>query len=183
MKLIPLLLETDNLSSNLKDLNLVDDALKKALEDASKEAPTNEIIGTTLFVIALPALVKLFVDIVEKIANSNGINLKKSNSKWLSIVKDIANRLDDYVDTPIRTVLKPFIQEEDQRKKIAKIIKAILLVLAASAPAFGDLEQAPEITSTIKELVPDLAERFIKIINDKTNAFVSIKKVLVSYFK
>lgn len=183
MKLTDIILEIDSSKFDLNDLNLVDDALKKALEDASKEAPTNEMIGTALVALAIPGLLKLFIEIVEKIARGTGVNLKKFNPKWLQVVKDIANRLDDYVDTPIRTVLKPFIKEEDKRNKLARIIKAALLVLAAGNPSLGNIDQATEITKAIEDLTPELAQELIRIMNQKTNVFVNLKEVLVKYVK
>lgn len=162
----------------------MDDALKQALEDASKKSKTNEeLISIGIFIAALPGLIKFSMGIVEKIAKKNKIDLtKKNNPSWYTVVKNIATKIDDYLDTPIRTVLRLFISDEQERNKIAKIIKAIVLVVAGSFQSF-DPSNVQDISSTIKDLVPDLAGDFIRTMVDKnSNTVNSIIQIVKQHF-
>ena len=151
------LFEEDNI--DVSDLDKLDDEIKKALEDASKEeAPTNEIVGltTVALVIAIPA-------------KKSGIQLKKEDPKWYEVLEKATDKIDDYLDTPFNFILKPFIKDSSKRAKYAKILKAVTLTLM-SIGAIADPSKIKDTTSLIKSLAPDIGGELIQAISEKNSS-------------
>jgi hypothetical protein len=63
-------------------------------------------------------------------------------------------------------MLKPFIQDQSKRDKVAKIFKAVVLTMMA---IFGsvDVKQIESTTSLIKNLAPDISSELIQSIAEK----------------
>lgn len=162
IKLIDILKEVEQDQIDISALNNLDDEIEKALETA----PKNEIIGTVSIVLALPGIVNAITKIIEAIAKKAGIQLKKSDPKWYQVIGKVTEKIDDYVDTPFRIMLKPFIQDQSKRDKVAKIFKAVVLTMMA---IFGsvDVKQIESTTSLIKNLAPDISSELIQSIAEK----------------
>jgi hypothetical protein len=167
---------------NLKDLELVDDELKKALEDASKESNTKEEIFTIgSFLIAIPNIVKALIYIVEKISKTNKINLDKTADKraWTTVVMEMVEKIDEYIDTPVRMVLKPFIKDQNKVNNVARILKATVLTLAGSVQAFDPTNAAP-LLNVIKDLAPELGVKLSQVVINKNKS--ALTSILKQYF-
>jgi hypothetical protein len=162
IKLIDILKEVEQDQIDISALNNLDDEIEKALETA----PKNEIIGTISIVLALPGIINAITKIIEAIAKKAGIQLKKSDPKWYQVIGKVTDKIDDYVDTPFRIMLKPFIQDQSKRDKVAKIFKAVVLTMMA---IFGsvDVKQIESTTSLIKNLAPDISSELIQSIAEK----------------
>ncbi len=162
IKLIDILKEVEQDQIDISALNNLDDEIEKALETA----PKNEIIGTISIVLALPGIINAITKIIEAIAKKAGIQLKKSDPKWYQVIGKVTDKIDDYVDTPFRIMLKPFIQDQNKRDKVAKIFKAVVLTMMA---IFGsvDVKQIESTTSLIKNLAPDISSELIQSIAEK----------------
>ena len=92
------LFEEDNI--DVSDLDKLDDEIKKALEDASKEeAPTNEIVGltTVALVIAIPGIINAITKVIKALAKKSGIQLKKEDPKWYEVLEKATDKIDDYL--------------------------------------------------------------------------------------
>lgn len=171
ISLIDILKEVEEEKIDLSALRQLDDEIKKELDSL----PKKEIVGTAATVsimLALPGIVKAIAKIIETIAKKNGIQLKKSdqnNPKWYEIIKKTADKLDDYVDVPFKKVLSLFIQDENKRDKVAKILKAVVLTTMA---VFGsvNVNQIESTTSIIKNLVPEISSELIQSIAEKNAA-------------
>ncbi len=159
IKLVDILKEINDDQINISDLNNLDDEIKKAIEDS----PKNEIIGTVSLVLALPGLINAITKIIGFIAKKAGIQLKKSDPKWYQVIEKVTKEIDDYIDSPIKLVLKPFITDQTKREKIAKILKAVTLTMMAIYGAVDISKITPTINS-IKQLTPELAQELIQII-------------------
>jgi len=162
VRLIDILKEINENQIDISDLNILDDEIKKALEDA----PKNEIIGTISLALAIPGIVNAITKIIGAIAKKSGIQLKKSDPKWYQVLEKLTGEIDDYLDRPVRAVLTPFIKDATQRDKIAKVIKAVSLTLAAIYGAV-DVKRIQSTTALIKNLAPDLAQELIQTIVEK----------------
>jgi hypothetical protein len=162
IKLIDILKEVEQDQIDLSALNNLDDEIEKALETA----PKNEIIGTISIVLALPGIINAITKIIEAIAKKSGIQLKKSDPKWYQVIGKVTEKIDDYVDTPFRIMLKPFISDQSKRDKVAKIFKAVVLTMMAIFGAV-DIKQIESTTSLIKNLAPDISSELIQSIAEK----------------
>ena len=156
-------------SIDISGLDLLDDEIKKALEDASKEeAPTNEIIGftTVALVIAIPGIINAITKVIKALAQKSGIQLKKEDPKWYEVLEKATSKIDDYLDTPFNFMLKPFVKDSIKRAKYAKILKAVTLALM-SISALADPSKIKDTTSLIKSLAPDIGIELIQAIGEK----------------
>tara|TARA_R110000782_G_scaffold45903_1_gene101749 strand:+ start:282 stop:860 length:579 start_codon:yes stop_codon:yes gene_type:complete len=164
------LFEEDNI--DVSDLDKLDDEIKKALEDASKEeAPTNEIVGltTVALVIAIPGIINAITKVIKALAKKSGIQLKKEDPKWYEVLEKATDKIDDYLDTPFNFILKPFIKDSSKRAKYAKILKAVTLTLM-SIGAIADPSKIKDTTSLIKSLAPDIGGELIQAISEKNSS-------------
>ena len=159
-------------SIDISGLGLLDDEIKKALEDASKEeAPTNEIIGftTVALVIAIPGIINAITKVIKALAQKSGIQLKKEDPKWYEVLEKATSKIDDYLDTPFNFMLKPFVKDSIKRVKYAKILKAVTLVLM-SISALADPSKIKDTTSLIKSLAPDIGKELLQAISEKNSS-------------
>jgi hypothetical protein len=162
VRLIDILKEINENQIDISDLNILDDEIKKALEDA----PKNEIVGTISLALAIPGTINAITKVIGSIAKKSGIQLKKSDPKWYQVLEKLTGEIDDYLDRPIRAMLTPFIKDISQRDKIAKVIKAVSLTLAAIYGAV-DVKQIQSTTSLIKNLAPDIGQQLVQTIAEK----------------
>jgi len=159
-------------SIDISGLDLLDDEIKKALEDASKEeAPTNEIIGftTVALVIAIPGIINAITKVIKALAQKSGIQLKKEDPKWYEVLEKATSKIDDYLDTPFNFMLRPFVKDSIKRAKYSKILKAVTLVLM-SISALADPSKIKDTTSLIKSLAPDIGKELIQAIGEKNSS-------------
>ena len=156
-------------SIDISGLDLLDDEIKKALEDASKEeAPTNEIIGftTVALVIAIPGIINAITKVIKALAQKSGIQLKKEDPKWYEVLEKATSKIDDYLDTPFNFLLRPFVKDSIKRAKYSKILKAVTLALM-SISSLADPSKIKDTTSLIKSLAPDIGTELIQAIGEK----------------
>ena len=166
------LFEEDNI--DISGLDKLDDEIKKALEDASKEeAPTNEIIGftTVALVIAIPGIINAVTKVIKALAQKSGIQLKKEDPKWYEVLEKATSKIDDYLDTPFNFMLRPFVKNSIKRAKYAKILKAVTLALM-SISALADPSKIKDTTSLIKSLAPDIGGELIQAIGEKNSSSI-----------
>jgi hypothetical protein len=159
-------------SIDISGLDLLDDEIKKALEDASKEeAPTNEIIGftTVALVIAIPGIINAITKVIKTLAQKSGIQLKKEDPKWYEVLEKATSKIDDYLDTPFNFMLRPFVKDSIKRAKYSKILKAVTLALM-SISSLADPSKIKDTTSLIKSLAPDIGEELSQAIFTKNSS-------------
>ena len=159
-------------SIDISSLGLLDDEIKKALEDASKEeTPTNEIIGlsTVALIVAIPGIINAITKVIKALAQKSGIQLKKEDPKWYEVLEKVTDKIDDYLDTPFNFMLKPFVKDSIKRVKYAKILKAVTLVLI-SISALADPSKIKDTTSLIKSLAPDIGTELLQAISEKNSS-------------
>ena len=163
---------------DVSGLDKLDDEIKKALEDASKEeTPTNEIVGltTVALIVAIPGIINAITKVIKALAQKSGIQLKKEDPKWYEVLEKATGKIDDYLDTPFNFMLKPFVKDSIKRSKYAKILKAVTLALM-SISALADPSKIKDTTSLIKSLAPDIGGVLIQAIGEKNSS--SIGKLL-----
>ncbi len=163
---------------DVSGLDKLDDEIKKALEDASKEeTPTNEIVGltTVALIVAIPGIINAITKVIKSLAQKSGIQLKKEDPKWYEVLEKATGKIDDYLDTPFNFMLKPFVKDSIKRAKYAKILKAVTLALM-SISALADPSKIKDTTSLIKSLAPDIGVELIQAIGEKNSS--SIGKLL-----
>ena len=171
-------------SIDISGLDLLDDEIKKALEDASKEeAPTNEIIGftTVALVIAIPGIINAITKVIKTLAQKSGIQLKKEDPKWYEVLEKATSKIDDYLDTPFNFMLRPFVKDSIKRAKYSKILKAVTLALM-SISSLADPSKIKDTTSLIKSLAPDIGGELIQAIAEKNSSNIG-KLLKVAFTK
>jgi hypothetical protein len=159
-------------SIDISGLDLLDDEIKKALEDASKEeAPTNEIIGftTVALVIAIPGIINAITKVIKALAQKSGIQLKKEDPKWYEVLEKATSKIDDYLDTPFNFMLRPFVKDSIKRAKYSKILKAVTLALM-SISSLADPSKIKDTTLLIKSLAPDIGIELVQAIGEKNSS-------------
>ena len=157
---------------DVSGLDKLDDEIKKALEDASKEeTPTNEIVGltTVALIVAIPGIINAITKVIKSLAQKSGIQLKKEDPKWYEVLEKATGKIDDYLDTPFNFMLKPFVKDSIKRAKYAKILKAVTLSLM-SISALADPSKIKDTTSLIKSLAPDIGGELIQAIGEKNSS-------------
>ena len=171
------------LSGDLKKVIVA--AEEEAKEKAKKEAEEQgleEILGAvatyTLLGLAAPGLIKAVLNIINTLIKKapKGFNLYKkgadeSKLEWLIAM---SGKLDDYLDTPFRFMLKPFIKDAAEREKFAKILKVVTLVLASLTLGVS-LTSNVTLKTVVNQLAPDGFEQFLKsqTVSDGVTAFKS----------
>ena len=157
---------------DVSGLDKLDDEIKKALEDASKEeTPTNEIVGltTVALIVAIPGIINAITKVIKALAQKSGIQLKKEDPKWYEVLEKATDKIDTYLDTPFNFMLKPFVKDSIKRAKYAKILKAVTLALM-SIGALADPSKIKDTTSLIKSLAPDIGGELIQAISEKNSS-------------
>jgi len=159
---------------NFSDLNTLDDIIDQELTKAQEDQPVEEIIGisTVAFILALPGIINGFFRIVKAIKDKapSKFNLKKSgyDKDHLDFIIDFTEKIDSYLDVPFKKVLTPFIKDSIKRDKVAKYLKAVVLILMSIGT---DITKTKDIIEFGKQLTPD----FIEIATNPTVANIITK--------
>jgi len=145
---------------NFSDLSKIDDIIGDELEKAAKEEDSiNEIIGITTvgFVLAIPGIVNGVARIIQSIKEKapERFNLSKDGPTPLEYIIQFTDKMDGYLDTPFRIMLKPFVKDSSKRDKIAKFLKATTLMIMALGT---DISKSPDILSVGKDLAGEFFE-------------------------
>ncbi len=170
---------------NFSALANIDDVVKKELEKAQEDQPVNEVVGLTVaaFIIALPGMINGIFRIIKAIKDKAPprFNLSKSddNQSHIDYIIDFTNKMDEYLDTPFRLMLTPFIKDETKRDKVAKLIKALTLLIMSLGI---DITKSPNIMAVGKELAGD---KFTDLAFSKTTAdlIIKVKPIIQNIFK
>jgi len=163
MKLSEIILEQ---RTDLSDLGQIDDILSQAMDDAAKENPTNEAIGTALLILAIPKFLNGLRKIAKGLITKTGFNLSKKDpstaTKVFDFIETVADKIDQYVDYPIDVILKKSVADVDKRKKIKGVIKVGFLVVLA---LFGgvDLSDSPSLVAKLKSFSSDATIELVSI--------------------
>jgi len=145
---------------NFSDLSKIDDIIGDELEKAAEEEDSiNEIIGLTTvgFVLAIPGIVNGVARIIQSIKAKapERFNLSKDGPTPLEYIIQFTDKMDGYLDTPFRIMLKPFVKDSPKRDKIAKFLKATTLMIMALGT---DISKSPDILSIGKDLAGEFFE-------------------------
>lgn len=175
IKLADILLEIEA-EPVITDLNSLDDEIKKAIENA----PKTEVIGTISLVLAIPGMINAIMKVIEVIAKKSGIDLKKKNNPiWYKTIAKVTEEIDDYLDTPFKLVLTPFIKDSIKRDKTAKILKALTLAAMAILGTVDPNKIQPTINS-VKELSGNFGSEILQAITE--HSLPKLTEILKSFF-
>ena len=159
---------------NFSDLTKLDDIIDQELTKAQEDQPVEEIIGisTAVFILALPGMINGFFRIIKAIRDKapSKFNLKKSgyDKDHLDFIIDFKGKIDSYLDVPFKKILTPFIKDSIKRDKVAKYLKAVVLILMSIGT---DITKTKDIIEFGKQLTPD----FIDIATNPTVATIITK--------
>jgi hypothetical protein len=159
---------------NFSDLTKLDDIIDQELTKAQEDQPVEEIIGisTAVFILALPGMINGFFRIIKAIRDKapSKFNLKKSgyDKDHLDFIIDFTGKIDSYLDVPFKKILTPFIKDSIKRDKVAKYLKAVVLILMSIGT---DITKTKDIIEFGKQLTPD----FIDIATNPTVATIITK--------
>tara|TARA_R110000803_G_scaffold184480_1_gene246835 strand:- start:73 stop:642 length:570 start_codon:yes stop_codon:yes gene_type:complete len=148
--------------SGLKKLGPV---LGDELEDVAEETGALEesiVLTAAAFVLAVPGMLNAIFRIVQAIKDKAppAFNLKKKDDpSAIDFLIKFTGKIDGYLDTPFRLMLKPFISDVSKRDKVAKLLKAVTLIIMS----FGiDISKSPELLSTGKDLAPEFFQELLQ---------------------
>ncbi len=135
--------------------------IKGDIEDAQDQ--TNESVLVVAAVgLAVPSIVNSISKVVGIIAKKSGIDLKKRNNPaWYTVLEKVSGKINDYLDTPFNIVLKPFIQDQTKRNKVAGVLKAATLVTMSLMGGVVDF-------TSIKNAISSLAGEFAQELTVQT---------------
>jgi len=152
----------EEIEPNFDDLKSIDDlvykelenAARKDLEESGEKEPLDEIFALTVsgLVLAIPGIVNGIARILKAVTDKAPprFNLSKGNDpSHLDYVIKFSGKIDDYLDTPFRVMLKPFIKDEDKRNKVAKFLKGLTLAIMTLG---SDTSRNPTILNTGRDL-------------------------------
>lgn len=174
IKLVDLLKELD--SQEDIDLSGIDDAILNAI----KQVPQNEVtIGDiALIAPAIPGIVNNLARVVKALMSR--ISLKKGGDpirQKVDWVINLSSKLDSKLDSPIRLMLKPFVKDDNQRNKLANILKATVLIIAGILYNL-DMSKIPEVVTVIKSYIPNAWSEILSI-KKLPDLAVKLKSLLV----
>ena len=169
---------------NFSDLSKIDDVIGDELEKAAEEeGALEEVIGltTAALVLAVPGMLNAILRIIQAIKDKapSAFNIKKKDDpSTIDYLIKFTDKIDGYLDTPFKLMLKPFISDVSKRDKLAKFLKAVTLIIMS----FGiDISKSPDLLSTGKDLAPEFFKELLtsKNLADLiTKAKVIIPKLL-----
>jgi hypothetical protein len=185
IKLADILLEIEKPDIDFSALANIDNIVGDELKNAQKkEQPVNEIVGLTAgaFLLALPGMVNGIFRIIKAIKDKAPpkYNLSKpgDNQSHIDFIISFTDKMDGYLDTPFRVMLTPFIEDEIKRDKVAKLIKAIALIIMSLGT---DITKSPDIMAVGKKLAGD---NWADLANSKKTAdlITKVKPMIKSLF-
>jgi hypothetical protein len=141
---------------DFSDLSKIDDLIGDELEK-TEEQPVNEIVGltTAAFVLAIPGIINGVAKIIKAIKDKAPprFNLSKpeDDKSHLAYIIKFTDKIDDYLDSPFKLMLTPFIKDSTKRDKVAKFLKAITLMIMSLGT---DITKSPDLMAIGKELTP-----------------------------
>ena len=111
-------------------------------------------------------IINAIMKVIGVITKKSGINLKKKNDPaWYKVIEKVTGEIDNYLDTPFRVILTPFIKDSIKRDKTAKILKALTLATMAILGVVDPSKIQPTINS-IKELSGNFSNEIIQAITE-----------------
>ena len=166
IKLADILKEVEQESElDLSDLKKLPDLIGAELEKASEEQ-NESIIGAAALVLAVPGMLNAISKVVQVIVKKSGIDLKKRNNPaWYKTLDTVTAKVDGYLDTPFKVMLRPFIQDQVKRDKTAKFLKAITLASMAIMGAV-DISKLQSTASAIKDLAGQSGSEIIQAVGE-----------------
>ena len=167
-------------SIDFSGLSQIDDLIDNELSKAEKEQPVTEIVGltTAAFILAIPGIINGIFRIIKSIKDKSTASDSDNDQSLINFIIKFTEKMDGYLDTPFRVMLTPFIKDEEQRNKVAKLIKAIALVIMSLGI---DITKSPDIMTIGKELAGD---KFTDLATSKTTADIitKIKPIIKTFF-
>ena len=132
-------------------------------EEEPNFSDLSKIFGLTTvgFVLALPGIVNGIARIIQSIKSKapERFNLNQDDDPApLEYLIQFTDKIDGYLDTPFRIMLKPFVKDPPKRDKIAKFLKATTLMIMALGT---DISKSPDILSIGKDLAGEFFEDLI----------------------
>ena len=171
------ILESEEL--DLSPLNDLDDLIAKELETASKQE--NEVLLTAVsLALAVPGILNSIAQVIGVITKKSGLDLRKRDPAWYKVLEQVTAKIDGYLDKPFLLMLKPFVQNEETRHKIAKVLKAVTLASMAIAGQV-DVNSIKDTASSIKNLAGDTSSEILQAIAEQSSS--KLAAVLKAYFK
>ena len=166
----------ESVESNELDLSALK-GMVGDIEDELEKAPTNEIVGlaTAALIASVPGILNTVAKATKTLLQKSGINLSKKESVLDYIIR-VSGQIDGYLDGPFRTMLKPFVQDQTKREKIAGVLKAIALIGLGMAGGV-DISKADKVVEIIKGLAPDIGQELLQ------TKLPNIAEVIKSYLK
>lgn len=160
--------------------------LAQEIQNSAKGVQNNSlqkeaVLASAALVLALPGILKAIGQFSESIAKKTGINLSKSNKDpWYKKIQQTSEKIDSYLVAPFEKAVSVFIKDEEKRKKVARIIKALTLT---SMSIIGGLDAAniKDVTDTITKTVPEIGSELIQSITQKNAS--SLGKIAKDYFQ
>lgn len=167
IKLIDILKEVEEESQiDLSALRDLPDLIGAEFEKASEEQ-NESILATTALVLAIPGILNTVSKVVQVIMKKSGTDLKKSkqNPAWYKVLDTVTAKIDGYLDTPFKVMLRPFIQDQVKRDKTAKFLKAITLASMAIMGAL-DVSKLQNAAAAIKELAGQSGSEVLQAVGE-----------------
>jgi len=181
MKLADIILEG---TVDLSPLNQLDDLFAKELENTTGQNPNESVLLTAAILASLPGLLKSIDKVGRIIFNKSGINLSKKTpsdiEKAYNVVLAAADKVDNYLDSPFRLVLKPFIDDQNKRNKVAGALKAAVLTIMTIGGSV-DITAAKDIASAISQASPEVGKELIQAAAEKSGPQVT--RVIKGFLK
>jgi hypothetical protein len=144
---------------DFSELDKIDDVVKSAIEAASHKQNEVDATSLTLLALAAPGIVNNVAKIVKSLLSK--FSLKKGEQPIDKIIR-ISGELDNKLDSPIRTMLRPFVKDDSKRNKATNIIKALVLLIAGILTN-ADISKSTTLVDAIKAYMPGSWQDVISI--------------------